>query len=161
MIVRALSNHWFDRPWASLSLAPQFTPFDSLRNELERVFFGQACGGDSACYGATQAASDFEFKDEGSHLRLTASLPGLSEKELELKLTADRVMLRGERRVSVPEGYKVRRNERQSYIVERNVRLPVRIDPDKAEASLVNGVLTVTLPKAEAAQPRSITVRAS
>jgi len=164
MIVRAPNNHyshWFERPWASLSLAPQVTPFDSLRNELERLFFGHECSTDSPCSGTAQAASDFEFEDEGSQLKLTANLPGLSEKELDLKLTRDRVMLRGERKVSVPEGYKVRRSERQSYVVERNIRLPVRIDPDKAEATLNNGVLTVTLPKADAAKPRSITVRAS
>ena len=161
MIVRALNNHWFDRPWAPLSLAPQFTPFDSLRNELERLFFAHECRADSPCYGTAQAASDFGFEDEGSQLKLTANLPGLSEKELDLKLTADSVILRGERKVSVPEGYKVRRRERQSYVFERNIRLPVRIDPDKAEATLNNGVLTVTLPKADAAKPRSITVRAS
>jgi len=161
MIVRALNNHWFERPWTPVSFAPQLTGFDSLRNELERLFFGQECSADRPCYGTAQAASDFEFKDEGSQLKLTANLPGLSEKELDLKLTADRVMLRAERKVSVPEGYKVRRSERQSYVVERNIQLPFKIDPDKAEASLVNGTLTVTLPKADALQPRTITVRAS
>jgi len=161
MIVRALNNHCFGRPWTSLSLTPQFTPFDSLHNELERIFFGHECSADSPCYGTAPAASDFEFEDEGTQLKLTANLPGLSEKELDLKLTADRVMLRGERKVSVPAGYQVRRSERRSYVVERNIRLPVRIDPDKAEATLNNGVLTVTLPKADAAKPRSITVRAS
>jgi len=161
MIVRALNNHWFGRPWASLSPTPQFTPFGSLQNELERIFFGHECSADSPCYSTAPAASDFEFEDEGSQLKLTANLPGLSEKDLDLKLTTDRMMLRGERKVTVPEGYKVRRSERQAYVVERNIRLPVKIDPDKAEASLTNGVLTVTLPKADAAQPRSVTVRAS
>jgi len=161
MIVRAPNNHWFERPWTSLSLAHQVTPFDSLRTELERLFLGQECSADKPCYGTAPAASDFEFEDEGSQLKLTANLPGLSEKDLDLKLTADRVMLRGERRITVPEGYKVRRSERNSYVVERNLRLPVRIDPDKAEATLNNGVLTVTLPKADSAKPRSIAVRAS
>jgi HSP20 family protein len=161
MIVRALNNHWFERPWTPLSLASEVSPFDSVRNELERLFFGQERSADNACYGAAQAASDFELKDEDSQLKLTATLPGLSETQLDLKLSADRILLHGERKVSVPEGYKLRRSERQSYSFERNIRLPIKIDPDKAEATLKDGVLTVTLPKADAAKPRSITVRAS
>jgi len=142
-------------------LASHATPFDVLRTEFERLLSGQNRAWGGTCCGATASSSDVDLADEGNQLKLSASLPGLSEKDLELKLTADSIVLRGERKVSVPDGYTARRRERQTYAFERSIRLPTKIDPDKAEASLANGLLTVTLPKAEAAKPRNITVRTS
>lgn len=161
MIINAFSNHWFERPWTARSLASQVTPFNGHRSELERMFFTPDRALDNPCCTAAQAGPDFELKDEGPQLKLSATLPGIAQDGLDLKLTADRMEVRGERKLSIPDGYKPRHRERQSYAFERTYRLPVEVDPDKAEASLVNGVLTITLPKAEAAKPRSITVRAA
>ncbi len=159
MIVKAFRNHWFESPWSALSLASQITPFDALRNELERTLFAPERVLANPYCTAAQAAPDFELIDDGPQLRLSASLPGVAQDGLDLKLTTDRLELRGERKLSVPEGYQARHRERQSYTFERTYRLPVKVDPDKAEASLANGVLNISLPKAEAAKPRSITVR--
>jgi len=161
MIVKALHNHWFERPWPALPLTSQLAPFDAFRNELERLVFGQDNAAGDAYYGTAYAACALDLADEGPQFKLTANLPGISEKDLTLNLTSDSMVLRGERKLCDPEGYKVRRRERRSYTFERSVRLPAKIDPDKAEAKLINGVLTVTLPKAEAARPRSIAVQAS
>jgi len=161
MIVKAFHNHWFERPWSALSLASQVAPFDSLHSELERAFFAPESAFTHPCCTKAQVAPDFELLDEGPQLRISATLPGIAQDGLELKLTTDRLELRGERKLSVPEGYQLRHRERQSYAFERNYRLPVKVDPDKAEASLVNGVLNITLPKAESTKPRNITVRSS
>lgn len=161
MIVRALSDNWFDYPWARRVTASQRTPFDLLRNEFERLLTGQERAWGNAGYGAPGGGTNVELIDEGSQLKLSATLPGLTEKDLELRVTADGIFLRGERKVSAPDGYSTRRRERRSYVFERSFRLPTQVDPDKAEASLIDGVLTVTLPKAEATKPRSITVRTS
>lgn len=159
MIVRALQNNWFDYPWSRRVSVSHTTPFDLLRNEFERLLSGQDRAWGNACYGTPTASTDVDIIDEGSQLKLSASLPGLSEKDLDLQLTAEGIVLRGERKVSIPDGYAARRRERRTYAFERSIRLPTQIDPNKAEASLVNGILTVTLPKAEAAKPRSIAVR--
>jgi HSP20 family protein len=161
MIVKAFHNHWFERPWSALSWASQVASFDALRDELERSSFAPERVLDNTHCTAAQAAPDFQISDEGPELKLSASLPGIAQDGLDLKLTADRMELRGERKLSIPEGYKARHRERQSYAFERTYRLPIKIDPGRSEASLVNGVLTITLPKAEAAKPRSITVRSS
>jgi len=159
MIVRALQNSRFDYPWSRRFSVSHTTPFDLLRNEFERLLSSQDRVWGNACYSAPTGSPEVDIIDEGSQLKLSASLPGLSEKDLELQLTAEGVVLRGERKVSVPDGYTARRRERRTYAFERTIRLPMQIDPDKAEASLTNGVLTVTLPKAEAAKPRNIAVR--
>jgi len=161
MIIKAFHNQWFERPWSTLSMVTQVAPVDALRNELERALFAPKRVLDNPCRTAAQAAPDFELTDQGPQLKLSASVPGIERDSLELKLTADRLELRGGRKLTIPEGYQARHRERQSYLFERTYRLPVEIDPDKAEASLVNGVLTITLRKAEAAKPRSITVRCS
>jgi HSP20 family protein len=161
MIIKAFHNHWFERPWSARSLDSQVASFGALRAELERFAFAPELVLDDTHCTAAQAAPDFEIKDEGPELKLSASLPGIAQDGLDLKLTADRMELHGERKLSIPDGYKARHRERRSYAFARTYRLPLKIDPAKAEASLVNGVLTITLPKAEAAKPRSITVRSS
>jgi len=159
MIVRALQNNWFDHPWSRRVSASHTTPFDLLRSEFERLLSSQDRAWGGAYYSPPADSTDVAIIDEGGQLKLSASLPGLSEKDLELQLTAEAIVLRGERKISAPDGYMARRRERRAYAFERTIRLPTQIDPDKAEASLVHGVLTVTLPKAEAAKPRNIAVR--
>jgi HSP20 family protein len=161
MIVKALRNNWFELPWSAWSMASESTPFDVLRSELERLVAYRNAASESAGFGVNGGGSDFELKDEGSNLRLTVSVPGLSEKDIDLKVTPESVVLHGERKVSAPDGYQVKRRERRGYSFERQIRLPSQVDPNKAEANLVNGVLSIALPKAEAAKPRSITVRVS
>jgi len=161
MIVKAFHNNWFERPWSGLSLASRAAPFDAIRGELERLFSDQERALSHAFHSSTSASADFELTDEGPRLKVSANLPGLTRDNLELKLTEDRLTLRGERKLVVPEGFNARRQERQSYSFERSYRLPVKVDPDKAEANLSNGVLTVSLPKAEASKPRAITVHTS
>jgi HSP20 family protein len=99
--------------------------------------------------------------DEGGAFVVRAELPGLAEKDLELNATATTLTLRGERKVEAPEGYSTHRNERGAYRFARTFELPTKIDSDRVEARLENGVLTVTLPKAPEAQPKQISVKAS
>jgi HSP20 family protein len=101
------------------------------------------------------------FDDQGGAFVVRAELPGLSEKDLELTATATTLTLRGERKVEVPQGYSTHRSERTGYRFARTFELPSKVDSDRVEARLENGVLTVTLPKAPEAQPKQINVKAS
>ena len=65
------------------------------------------------------------------------------------------------RKVEAPEGYTAHRRERQSFSFTQSYELPTRIDPEKVQASLKQGVLTLTLPKAAEAQPKRVTVTAT
>ena len=90
-----------------------------------------------------------------------AEVPGLAEKDVSVSVEDDALVLRGERKSAVPEGYKVHMRERDSVAFTRKLPLPARVDVDGVTAALIDGVLTVTLPKAKEALPRQITVKAS
>lgn len=136
--------------------ANTFAVFDQLRRELDRAFSGYAEAGADRQFGARVT-----LEDSGPAFVVRAEIPGLAQKDLDLQVTATTVTLRGERKVEAPQGYTAHRNERSGFRFARSFEVPGKIDPDKVEATLVNGVLTVTLPKAAEAQPKQITVKAS
>lgn len=154
--------------WNDLGRLSRFTPreapadaFDFLRREVNRLFSD-----------IEHASPDFEFEqtlhwpqvtleDKGATLTVRAEVPGLNEKDLEITLDNSTLTLKGQRRDEVPEGYSTHRKERAAYRFSRSFQLPAKVDADKTEAALKNGVLTVTLHKAQEAQPRQISVRAS
>lgn len=98
--------------------------------------------------------------DEGANLVLTAELPGLSEKDIKVSLNQNVLTLAAERKVTVPQGFAPQRQERSDFKFSRSYQLPVRVDAERTEATLKNGVLTLSLAKAADAQPRQITVKA-
>ena len=98
--------------------------------------------------------------DGGSNLVLKADVPGLSEKDVHVTLNESGVSISGERKVAPPEGYSAHRQERSSISFSRSFTLPCKVNPEQTQASVKNGVLTVTLAKAPEAQPRQIAVQA-
>ena len=98
--------------------------------------------------------------DTGTNLVLKADVPGLSEKDVEVTLHEGGLALSGERRIAPPEGYSAHRQERSHVKFSRTLQLPCKVDPERTNASVKDGVLTITLAKATEAQPRQITVRA-
>lgn len=130
--------------------------FDQLRRELDRALAGHADSGNERQFGARVT-----LEDNGAAFVVHAELPGLAQKDLDLQVTATTVTLRGERKAEAPQGYTAHRSERSGYRFARSFEVPSKIDPEKVEATLVNGVLTVTLPKAAESQPKQITVKAS
>jgi HSP20 family protein len=91
---------------------------------------------------------------------VSLEVPGLSEGDVSVSVEEDALVVRGERKVEVPEGYKVHLRERAPVAFTRKLPLPARVDADGVSAALENGVLTVTLPKTKEALPRSIAVKA-
>ena len=99
--------------------------------------------------------------DNGSDLVLRMAAPGLSENDINLTLTGDTLAISGKRDITVPEGYSVHRQERGSIKFSRSFALPSKVDSTKVEAKVKDGIMTVTMPKAQEAKPRQITVKAS
>jgi HSP20 family protein len=90
---------------------------------------------------------------------LTAELPGTTPEDIDLSITGEMLTLRGERKR--PEGItdeSYRRQERQYGRWARTVTLPERVAGAQVTAGFADGILTVTLPKAEEAKPRHIAV---
>ena len=92
---------------------------------------------------------------------ITAELPGVRSEDLEILTHRDSVTLSGERQTESEEARRYHRRERRRGRFVRTVSLPFVVDPNKVEADLVNGVLTLDLPRAEEDKPRRINVKAS
>jgi HSP20 family protein len=91
-----------------------------------------------------------------------AELPGFKGDDLDISVTGDTLSIAGERKIA-PEDEKAiyHRREREAGRFSRIVTLPAQVDTGKVEAGCTDGVLQVTLPKAEAAKPKQITVKIS
>lgn len=114
-------------------------------------------------FGGVQAATGsvptFLVREEPTAFIIEADLPGVAPGDLELSVKGSEVTLRAHRAESSGEnGSQTHRRERWSGGIERTIDLGAPVDADRTSASLVNGLLTVTLPKPASAQPRRIPV---
>jgi HSP20 family protein len=138
-----------------------FSTMNQLRQYMDRVFDDSEQEKPRAWAQFAGSWPRVNVTDTGSALVLTAELPGLSEKDVKLSLNQDVLTLSGKRATEAPNGYSVHRMERPSIEFARSIALPCRVDSDRANAVVRDGVLTVTLEKASDAMPRQITIKAS
>jgi HSP20 family molecular chaperone IbpA len=99
------------------------------------------------------------FENEGG-LTLYADMPGVDEKNIDITLEEDVLTIIGEQSEEKLEGYKLLYNGYRPGIYRRAFTLGIPVDRSKIKAVITNGVLTLQLPKAEAAKPRKIEVKA-
>ena len=99
--------------------------------------------------------------DASDKIVITAEIPGLSDKDVKVSIEQDVLSIAGERRVEIPKGYSMHRQERGDFKFVRSIAMPCKVEAEKASATVRNGVLTVALPKVPEAQPKRIEVRAS
>jgi HSP20 family protein len=129
---------------------------DDFRRQMDRLFEGF-----DARWAGSEAGPRAELRDTGADLVLEAEVPGLADKDIQLTVTQDSLALTGERKIDAPEGYSVHRRERGFQRFARSFALPTRVDTERVTATVKQGLLTVTLPKAAEARPRQIAVKAS
>jgi HSP20 family protein len=111
----------------------------------------------SFALGAWEPAVDIcETNDE---YVITAELPGVSKDEVKVSYVDEVLTISGERKQEEEKDKTYRRVERSFGAFERSFRLPARIVVDKIDAKFKDGVLTLTLPKAEDAKPKEIPIR--
>jgi len=103
------------------------------------------------------AVDVFEDKDA---VKIVAELPGVKPQDVKLSLESNTLTIRGEKKQQAEErSERVHRYERSYGSFERAFVLPSTVDGEKISADYRDGVLTVTVPKAERARPREIPVR--
>ncbi|HTV18281.1 MAG TPA: Hsp20/alpha crystallin family protein [Polyangiaceae bacterium] len=103
-----------------------------------------------------------QLRDEGESISMLAELPGLKLEDVDLSIEGTTVTLKTTPRTApVPEGFSALRRERQPSAVEWSFELPYAVDAASASATLDQGRLSVTLPKAPEAKPRTISVKAA
>ena len=97
--------------------------------------------------------------EKEGNLILRAELPGLSEKQIELKLEGNTLTLKGERKMENEDKKGTYHRVESCYgSFTRSFRLPDTVDTDKIHADYKNGILTVTIPQKSEAKPREIPV---
>jgi HSP20 family protein len=129
---------------------------ERVRRQMDRLYEGLSSQGQRATAGVFPLINLTENKDR---FFVRAELPGMSSSELEIQATANSVSISGERQIPAEKEARYHRRERESGRFSRVLSLPQEINPDQVEAGLVDGILTVTLPKAEIAKPRQISVK--
>ena len=147
--------------------APAQDAWRSFRGEMDRLFdrFSGAFGMPSLrrmfdTESAFRQESTFSFAapvvdvgEDDKAYKITAELPGLEPKDIELSVTGDTLVLRGEKREEKEQKDKnAYMSERTYGSFQRSFALPDGIDRDKIAADLAKGVLTITFPKTEEAQ---------
>ncbi len=144
-------------------LSKRFPFWDVERtlDEMNRVFdaFSGPMGLRSMPAGTFPALNVY---DAGDTLIVTAEVPGVDPKDLELNVVENTLTLTGSRN-GKPEDKDARtyRRERYSGQFTRTISLAEKVDPDGVKAHCKNGVLTVELPKAKETKPRSIAIKSS
>jgi HSP20 family protein len=89
-----------------------------------------------------------------------AEVPGLKAENLDITVVGDELTIKGDRPEQLPPEGSFHRRERGVGSFTRIVRLPSEVNADRVEAALNDGVLLLTLPKAEGAKPRKVKVKA-
>jgi HSP20 family protein len=98
------------------------------------------------------------FEDKEA-VKIVAEVPGVKPEDVKISLENNLLTIRGEKRQQAEEkNERVHRYERSYGAFERAFSLPTTVDPEKIQANYANGVLTVTIPKADRARPREIPV---
>jgi len=134
-------------------------PFREIQREMDRLFESIGPFNSVRSY---RNYPPINVYDVGDRYVLCVRLPGLGPDDVELTMSGDTLSLRGERKKT--EGVKedsFRRQERPVGRWSRTITLPDRVESTQVGASFALGVLTVTIPKAEGAKPRQITVTTS
>ena len=132
-------------------------PFLSLHREMNRLVDDVFRGFDSGLPAVGSLPSfngawpNVEISDSDKEIKVTAEIPGLEEKDLEVFLNDGVLTLKGEKRSEVEDKEK-QFSERFYGHFERRIPLGVEVEEDKIEAQFKNGVLNVMLPKSQKAQ---------
>jgi len=126
-------------------------PFINLHREVNRLFDSMWSSFNFTGNFTSPSWPDIDLIEGSGEYTLTAELPGVEDKDIEILIADGRLTLRGEKKCEYHEGQR-QLGERYYGRFERRMPLPEGIDEDKVKASYRNGVLTVTLPKSLEAQ---------
>ncbi len=137
---------------------------EAMNNLLEESFVRPRSGGGGGGGAPAPAGLALDIHETPEAFVVTASVPGARPEDVDITVLGDALRISGQQRDERQEQGQGNRwilRERRFGAFERLVRLPTTVQSGAAQAEFKDGVLTITLPKAEEAKPRSIPVRAT
>ena len=155
MALRDLITWGRDQPSVPSRRGEEVSPFLTLHREMNRLFDDVFNSFSTpSLLGRMPLWPSVEVAPSDKDVRISAELPGLDEKDVEVLVDDNALTIRGEKRAET-EDKERRFSERYYGRFERVIPLPFAVEEDKAEASFNNGVLTVTLPRSARAEDRA------
>lgn len=128
-----------------------------LQNEMNTLF--ERFFGRSFPFTRVQSYPAVNIYHDNDNVYVTAELPGIRIEDLDITLEEDSLTIKGQRVSDSGDDISYHRKEREEGQFNRVISLPVTIVPESAKATLKNGVLLITLPKAEEAKPKKIEIK--
>ena len=142
-----------------IAMWPSLDRWANLRDELDTLFespFWAGSGRQTQLFSGWTPALDLYQNND--NVVAIVELPGMRKEDIEISLQDGMLIISGERKGESAESEKATRTERFTGKFRRSITLPTRIDANKVSANYKDGILTVTLPKAEEAKPKQIKV---
>jgi len=136
-------------------------PFLSLQQEVDRLFNDFSRGFPTLGAGLTGSMlPTMDVAETDKEIEITAELPGLEEKDVQINVADDVLTIRGEKKAEKEEKDKNYRLVERSYgSFERSLELPKGVNLDAIKASIDKGVLKVSVPKPAPAQVKKVEVK--
>jgi HSP20 family protein len=137
----------------------------SLRSAMDRLFedsFVSPLTWRTIGGGSESLTPPIDVHETGDEIVVTAALPGIKAEDVEITMTGQTLTLKGEFKADdeiAKDQYLYR--ERRFGSFSRTLQLPVRVQGDRAEAAFTDGVLTLSIPKADEVKPRQIRINAN
>ena len=137
-------------------------PLNQLRDEMDRLLSGMAESAAANLWSRPgRGHHALNLWEEGDTLKAELEVPGLKQDQVDISVIGGELSIELHRPEMKQEGVVYHRRERPVGDFRRVLRLPADVDPDRVTAQLRDGVLTISLPKAESAKPRKIHVGAN
>jgi len=154
MIFRRISG------WPTWDYRSPWEEFERLRRQVDLLSSGLSEGHEGMTGAGVFPLMNVTEDAEKYYVR--AELPGIKAGDIEISVTGNTLSLAGERKIPEEKNnVRYHRRERESGKFSRIITLPAQINTTKVEAHSAEGILTVTLPKADEAKPRQITIQAT
>ena len=134
-----------------------FNELERIRQQMDNLFNRVPDTGMPSLHAGVFPSINLTEDQETYHIR--AELPGISAEDLDIQATGNNLSISGERKIEAEnDSVRYHRREREAGKFSRAISLPGDIDPDGVSASLADGFLKVSVPKAEKAKPKQITI---
>lgn len=133
----------------------------TLREAMDRLFDDAFTRPLSVRDGWSMASPAIDMYQTDNDVVVKASIPGIKAEEVQINVTGDILTLKGEARQEEDRkerSWHIREQRFGSF--ERSIVLPTDVKSDQAEAVFENGILTITLPKADEVKPKTINIKA-